>query len=70
MSTSPLNLTVNGEKKRLEASTVRELLVAMGLDKQAVAVELNRQVVPKKLHEQTPLKDGDTLELVTLVGGG
>jgi len=65
-----LNLTINGETKQSQASTVRELLTEMGLEKQAVAVELNREVVPKIRHEDTPLSDGDQLELVTLVGGG
>ncbi len=65
-----MQLTINGEPKQVEAANVRELLVAMGLGKQAVAVEVNREVVPKRLHEETPLKDGDAVELVTLVGGG
>ena len=65
-----MQLTINGETKQINAATVRELLVSLALDKQAVAVEVNRKVVPKKLHETTPLKDGDTIELVTLVGGG
>jgi sulfur carrier protein len=65
-----MQLTINGKPHQADAQTVRELLVSMGLDKQAVAVEVNRQVVPKRLHDQTPLKDGDTIELVTLVGGG
>jgi thiamine biosynthesis protein ThiS len=64
------NLIINGKNRQIAVSTVRELLVAMELDKQAVAVEVNREVVPKKLHESTPLKDGDAVELVTLVGGG
>ncbi len=70
MSPMTLNLTINGETKQTQVENIRQLLIEMGLDKQAVAVELNREVVPKKLHDQTPLKDGDTLELVTLVGGG
>ncbi len=65
-----MQLTINGETKQIDAGTVRELLVSLALDKQAVAVEVNREVVPKKLHETTPLKEGDTIELVTLVGGG
>ena len=65
-----MQLTINGEAKQIDAGTVRELLVSLELDKQAVAVEVNREVVPKKLHETTALKDGDTVELVTLVGGG
>jgi len=65
-----MQLTINGETQQIDAGTVRELLVSLALDKQAVAVEVNREVVPKKLHETTCLKDGDTIELVTLVGGG
>ena len=34
------------------------------------AVELNRKVCPKRLHEQTTLNPGDILEIVTIVGGG
>ncbi len=65
-----MQLTINGEPKQVEAGNVRELVVALGLGEQAVAVEVNRQVVPKRLHEETPLKQGDAVELVTLVGGG
>jgi sulfur carrier protein len=65
-----MQLIINGETKQVEATTVRELVVAMGLGQQAVAVEVNREVVPKRLHEDTPLNEGDAIELVTLVGGG
>lgn len=64
------NLIINGQTQATKACNVHELLVEMNLDKQAVAVELNREVIPKRLHENTPLNDGDTIELVTLVGGG
>ncbi len=63
-------LIINGKPQRVEAGNVRELVVALGLGEQAVAVEVNREVVPKRLHEETLLKDGDAVELVTLVGGG
>ena len=66
-----MNVTVNGETRELEAaSTVRDLLVALGPDRTPVAVERNRQVVRKRDHESTRLEDGDHIELVTLVGGG
>jgi thiamine biosynthesis protein ThiS len=42
----------------------------LGLERAAVAVEVNRQVVPRREHEQAELADGDTVEVVTLVGGG
>jgi thiamine biosynthesis protein ThiS len=35
-----------------------------------VAVELNREIVPRNLWPQTPLKNGDRLEIVHFVGGG
>ena len=65
-----IELAVNGEAKKTASSTVEELLTELGLAGQAVAVEINRNVVPKKEHGQTALQPGDQVELVTLVGGG
>lgn len=65
-----IELAVNGEAKKTEAATVADLLQELGLAGQAVAVEVNRDVVPKKQHSEVKLNDGDTVELVTLVGGG
>jgi len=65
-----MKLTLNGETKNTEARTIRDLLVELGLGDQAVAVEVNQQVIPKARHDQTSLSDGDAIELVTLVGGG
>lgn len=64
------SLKVNGETKKTDAATVTDLLEELGLAGQAVAVEINRDVVPKKQHREATLHDGDTVELVTLVGGG
>ena len=36
----------------------------------AVAVEVNKKIVPRKTHDQARLTDGDVVEVVTLVGGG
>lgn len=65
-----IELEVNGEAKKTQATTIAALLEELGLDGQAVAVEVNQAVVPKKQHADTALKDGDKIELVTLVGGG
>ncbi|MEM1445984.1 MAG: sulfur carrier protein ThiS [Planctomycetota bacterium] len=67
-----LTLTVNGEEKTFEADalTVAALIEHHGLSNQPVAVEVNRQLVPKRQHSDTTLQPGDTVELVTLVGGG
>ncbi|MAE65349.1 MAG: thiamine biosynthesis protein ThiS [Phycisphaeraceae bacterium] len=65
-----MNLTINGETRQTQAATVRELLSSMGIAERPVAVEVNRQIVPRRAHEQTELHDGDVIEIVTLVGGG
>ena len=65
-----MNLTVNGKAQDTQAKTVQQLVEQFGLAGQAVAVELNQKVVPRKLHGQTLLSDGDVIELVQLVGGG
>lgn len=65
-----MKLTINGQEQEVAADRVDTLLAALGFADQAVAVELNKDVVPKRNHATTALKDGDVLELVTLVGGG
>ena len=66
-----MNVVVNGESRQVpDGRTVRQLIADEGLAGRAVAVELNKALVPKKAHDATPLREGDVVELVTLVGGG
>ena len=66
-----LNLTVNGEPRRLEApATLADLLAGLGLDARGVVVELNRSIVRRPQLADTRLADGDVVELVHFVGGG
>jgi thiamine biosynthesis protein ThiS len=67
-----MKLTLNGDDYALPDDdwTVTDLIEHLGLGGQAVAVEVNRQLVPKRRHDQTDLADGDVVEVVTLVGGG
>ena len=65
-----IEVTVNGETRQTASTTIRELIEELGLGDQPVAVEQNREVVPKKRQAEVELSDGDVLELVTLVGGG
>jgi thiazole synthase len=66
-----LRLTVNGETKTApQGSTVATLLGAMGIDPARVAVERNRDVVPRKTWTEAHLADGDRLEIVAFIGGG
>jgi len=64
-------LTVNDKEHELaDGSSVRDLVVTLGLADAPVAVEVNRQLVPRSEHETERLHDGDRVEIVTLVGGG
>ena len=66
-----MTLTVNGEPKNVpEGLTLAQLVRDLGLERNPIAVELNRQVVPRDRHGETRLAQGDRLEIVTLVGGG
>ena len=66
-----MKLTVNGEEKNVpDGHTLAQLVRELGLEKNPIAIELNRQVVPRDRHGETRLAEGDRLEIVTLVGGG
>lgn len=66
-----MTLIVNGEPRTLppEAS-VADLVRELGLEKSACAVEVNRHLIPKADHSKRSLSEGDSIEVVTLVGGG
>ncbi|MCX5743870.1 MAG: sulfur carrier protein ThiS [Proteobacteria bacterium] len=65
-----MGIVVNGAEQRVvDGTTVAELIKTLGLAG-AVAVERNREIVPRAHHAATRLASGDRLELVTFVGGG
>ena len=66
-----LQITLNGETRRLEAAqNVRGLLESLGLDPAKIAVERNLEIVPRSAYGQVALADGDRLEIVHFIGGG
>jgi sulfur carrier protein len=70
MSTS-IDVVINGQTRTVNAgSTVATLIGELGLGDRRVAVERNREVVPRAQHATTVLAEGDRLEVVTFVGGG
>jgi thiamine biosynthesis protein ThiS len=70
-ATDFIEITVNGAPRRVAAGlTVGGLIAELGLAGRKVAVERNREVVPRARHHEVPLVSGDHLELVTFVGGG
>jgi thiamine biosynthesis protein ThiS len=66
-----MKVTVNGaERDVADGLTLGELVRGLDLEGKPFAVELNREVVRKARLAETTLKDGDRVEIVTLVGGG
>jgi sulfur carrier protein len=66
-----IQVTVNGRAHRFDrAVNVGELLERLQVAGRKVAVERNGEIVPKGLHRQTIVENGDTLEIVVAVGGG
>jgi thiamine biosynthesis protein ThiS len=66
-----ISLQINGEDKTLEGEvTVAELLRQLSVETPTVAVEVNREIVPKSAYEAHQLQQGDRIEIVTFVGGG
>ncbi len=66
-----MRLFINGQERQAPAlSTIAELAEWLQLPVFGSAVELNGEVIRRAEHQATPLKDGDRLEVVRLVGGG
>jgi len=64
-------IVLNGEPHEVRAPmTVAELIADLGLDARQVAVERNREIVPRAEHSKALARDGDRFEIVTFVGGG
>jgi sulfur carrier protein len=71
-----MNLHINGEEQAFANPahpaqfTLAALIASLSMKPDRVAVELNREIVPRDRWHQTQLKDGDRLEIVHFVGGG
>jgi sulfur carrier protein len=66
-----MNILLNGSPHDCaDDITVTDLLAANGYADRRVAVEINRNIVPRSAHATTRLKDGDQVEIVHAMGGG
>jgi sulfur carrier protein len=61
---------VNGESKDVAGKTIAEYLATTNYDMKRIAVERNGDIVSKAQYGETVLQDGDSLEVVSFVGGG
>ena len=66
-----IQVTVNGRAHRFEAPVkLSAVLEKLDMAGKKIAVEKNGEIVPRGLHAQTPVENGDCLEIVVAVGGG
>ena len=66
-----MELTINGERRAVPPNlSVAQLVQRLGLTAGPVAVERNRDVVPRAKHAEVLLEAGDVIEIVHFVGGG
>ncbi len=69
-----MNFKINGEIKTIENADeeffLNDLIKQLGYQPQLVVVELNGAIINPKIWINTKIKDGDCLEVVTIVGGG
>jgi len=66
-----MQVTVNGARREVpDGVTVRGLVEHLGLTEGPVAVEVNREIVPRARHAVHRVSAGDEIEVVHFVGGG
>jgi sulfur carrier protein len=66
-----MKVRVNGGEREVpEGTTVKDLLGLLALPPGPAAVEVNREIVTRARHDEHVLREGDRVEVVTLVGGG
>jgi len=66
-----MHIQLNGERYELpDGQSVADLLQRLELTGRRLAVELNRDIVPRSQHAATFLADGDQVEVVHAIGGG
>ena len=65
-----MKLVINGQEQTFAPITLAKLVEHLGMKPDRVAVELNRNIVPRSQWPETQLAEGDHLEIVHFVGGG
>ncbi len=65
-----MKITLNGSSVNTESSDLAALVKTQGLDSSSLVIEHNLNVVKQASWATTPVRDGDTIELLNFVGGG
>ena len=66
-----MNITINGIEKNYTSSfTLEALLIKLGHANKKVAVEVNKEIIPRSQLKNKLVVDGDKIEIINAVGGG
>jgi thiamine biosynthesis protein ThiS len=66
-----MQVILNGKPHSVDdGATVADMLRGLKIEPVRVAVEINEDIVPRKTFAETPIHEGDRIEIVTFVGGG
>jgi thiamine biosynthesis protein ThiS len=66
-----MTLIINGQPREFASlATLSDLVTQLGMKPDRVAIELNRDLIPRDRWPTTQIGDGDKLEIVHFVGGG
>ena len=66
-----MKVSINGKKTDIEnGATIEKLLVSLGIRPEGIAVEINKEIVPRTTHALTIIKENDTIEIIRMAGGG
>jgi len=66
----PINIRLNGKTTSTQAATIAALVEELRLNPRQVAMERNREIVPRSTYGEAALCEGDVIEVVAFVGGG
>jgi len=65
-----VNILLNGEPRCVQSVSLEELVDELLLVDKRVAVEWNREIIPRSRFPEVRLQDGDRIEIVHAIGGG
>ena len=66
-----IKLSINGETRELpESITIQEMLKELGYDNQWLGIAINTEFISKDKHQETIIKEGDQIDILSPIQGG
>ncbi|MFZ6655258.1 sulfur carrier protein ThiS [Undibacterium sp. TJN19] len=65
-----MEIQLNGETRQLSSALLADLIAELNLSQQAIAVAVNRQIIPKSQWGVHQLREQDNVDVVRAIGGG